>query len=641
MWADKSGNNNSPIQGNLFSMPLWTPEALNSKPTVTFDSNLKFLLQSPVSEPSFIFLVHKQNSPGLSNVLGGDLRTTSSDGFVALSHASGNVDILSESPSTEWSVSTLRVLPNSQSLWVNGYTVGTDSFNQNTEALDFVGNNFIGEIAEILVFEKELNAITRGKVEGYLAHKWGLDTKLLPSHPYSLAPPVFGGVQEIIWGGLVSYEEAGETKYRLPIKAIGDLPFKLQAFSTSGLPVSFSSSNTGVVSITGDFASIVGVGEATITAIQMGDSRYHPAPPSSQTFTVIHPVTKDDQVISFSEIPLKVRDDPPFQISAVATSSGVNHPIFNLPLEYEVKSGDASVDSNGFVSLDGVAGTVVITLSQSGNAYVNPALPVDITFEISAKQRPSIVFKNLKSDGNLTDIPTGYRPLVIQGVSSNNGEPFVITSSNSSIVSIHKGNQIIARSSGQVTLSFVIPESEFYLVSETVFKTLTIVDPTREAWDAFRRSDVRYDKILERFTQRFHGLNPSLSLFDATEKARKVFNENYTDSDGDGYSNLFERAVGSDSLGPDRRHHLPQQVFMPDNKQRISFVRYKSPLSTTGEDFQYIVEQSTNLQTWESSGLVEESIIDLGENMERVTVMTTEAIKPGERKFLRLRVSVP
>jgi hypothetical protein len=80
---------------------------------------------------------------------------------------------------------------------------------------------------------------------------------------------------------------------------------------------------------------------------------------------------------------------------------------------------------------------------------------------------------------------------------------------------------------------------------------------------------------------------------------------------------------------------------MPDNKQRISFVRYKSPLSTTGEDFQYVVEQSTNLQTWESSGLVEESIIDLGENMERVTVMTTEAIKPGERKFLRLRVSVP
>ena len=45
----------------------------------------------------------------------------------------------------------------------------------------------------------------------------------------------------------------------------------------------------------------------------------------------------------------------------------------------------------------------------------------------------------------------------------------------------------------------------------------------------------------------------------------------------------FERASGSDSLGPDKRHHLPQQILLPDNKQRISFVRYKSPLQTTGE----------------------------------------------------------
>ena len=56
---------------------------------------------------------------------------------------------------------------------------------------------------------------------------------------------------------------------------------------------------------------------------------------------------------------------------------------------------------------------------------------------------------------------------------------------------------------------------------------------------AFRKSDVRYDKILERFTQRYQSLNSSLSLFDATEKARKIFNENYADSDEDGYSNLF------------------------------------------------------------------------------------------------------
>ena len=153
------------------------------------------MLQDPVSQPSFIFLVHKQNVAGSSNILGGDLATTSSDGFISLEHASGNVQIFSETPSSQWSISTLRVLPNAQSLWVNGSIAGTDAFNQGAQDLNKVGNNFVGEIAELLVFDKELNTVTREKVEGYLAHKWGLEENLLPAHPYSTVPPAFGGNQ--------------------------------------------------------------------------------------------------------------------------------------------------------------------------------------------------------------------------------------------------------------------------------------------------------------------------------------------------------------------------------------------------------------------------------------------------------------
>ena len=97
-----------------------------------------------------------------------------------------------------------------------------------------------------------------------------------------------------------------------------------------------------------------------------------------------------------------------------------------------------------------------LAFPQSGSAYVNPALPVDVVFEVSSKQRPSVLFKNLAGDGNLTDIPTGYRPLVLQGVSTDNGKPFIVTSSNTSIVSIHNGSQIIPLAPGIVSLSFVI-----------------------------------------------------------------------------------------------------------------------------------------------------------------------------------------
>ena len=122
---------------------------------------------------------------------------------------------------------------------------------------------------------------------------------------------------------------------------------------------------------------------------------------------------------------------------------------------------------------------------------------------------------------------------------------------------------------------------------------------------------------------------------------QKIFDEDYSDSDGDGWSNFFERAMGTDSLGPDYKHHLPQQLILPDNKQRMTFIRYKTPESTTGEAFEYHLEESSDLQTWGTSGIVLENIVDLGDVMERATYVTSKQLNSGERKFLRLRISAP
>lgn len=129
----------------------------------------------------------------------------------------------------------------------------------------------------------------------------------------------------------------------------------------------------------------------------------------------------------------------------------------------------------------------------------------------------------------------------------------------------------------------------------------------------------------------------SLSLFDA----RKIFDEDYSDSDGDGFSNLFERAIGSDSLGPDNWKDLPFRPRSNDGKQRISFIRYVNPLATTGEEYLYHVEQSQNLRTWNSAGLVLERSIALGAGMERVIYATDTALPPAARRFLRLRITTP
>ena len=51
-----------------------------------------------------------------------------------------------------------------------------------------------GEIAEIILFNSSLTTAQQQQVEGYLAWKWGIQTKLPSSHPYTLVPQNTFGV---------------------------------------------------------------------------------------------------------------------------------------------------------------------------------------------------------------------------------------------------------------------------------------------------------------------------------------------------------------------------------------------------------------------------------------------------------------
>lgn len=49
----------------------------------------------------------------------------------------------------------------------------------------------IGNICEIVAFSSNINAVTRQRVEGYLAHRWGTTSSLPSGHPYKSAAPTF------------------------------------------------------------------------------------------------------------------------------------------------------------------------------------------------------------------------------------------------------------------------------------------------------------------------------------------------------------------------------------------------------------------------------------------------------------------
>ncbi|MEZ5047638.1 MAG: endonuclease [Chitinophagaceae bacterium] len=95
---------------------------------------------------------------------------------------------------------------------------------------------------------------------------------------------------DFIWNNTSSPTNQTITFNSLPNVMIGSPNFLLNATASSGLPVSYSSSDTNVVKISGNLVSIIGLGTTTITATQNGNANYTAANPVNQNLTVINSV---------------------------------------------------------------------------------------------------------------------------------------------------------------------------------------------------------------------------------------------------------------------------------------------------------------------------------------------------------------
>jgi hypothetical protein len=623
-------------------MPTWQENSLHGKAVISFyaPSDQFLELRQVISEPAMALLVLRTTENGESTILGGDLGLTSSSGQFQFSYNNQNPIIQSARSSNTWAILAISMDIGSQNLWIDGDLIGSSTNSNLPSPLQSTGKQFSGEIAEILIFEDSVTFSSRQKVEGYLAHKWGLKAQLPSLHPFQSSPPAFGGNQFITWFG--TDENTTSDFPRLPIKSFGDDDFLLNVEASSGLPVIFSSDDSTTVSIAGNNAKILSPGKVIITAYQNGNSKFFAADPQSVELEIVDfsdPLfEKDDQNVTFEEIPLKVREDPPFQINAHARSTGNRHYIYNLPVSFQVVSGPASIDARGVITLSGNAGTVVISASQSGNAFVNAAVPVLRTFEVSSKTRPSILFLDQKDDNSSLDpLLTNARPIFVPGVISSNGKLIRVNSSNPEIIEVLGNSKIVARQTGEVTLLFSLPEDDQFAQAVSRTRKISVVRPTKDAWLENRKKDPRYSSLKQKFVNRMTSkVSPLLN----TESLNLQFDSNQADSDGDGYSNLFERALGMDSLGYDRKA-VPSMPIRQDNRPSISFIRYSNPLQSTDEAFTYHIEQSYNLRTWTPAEVFLMSKIDQGGGLERVTYVSPTSDEGKKVKFLRLKISTP
>ncbi len=171
----------------------------------------------------------------------------------------------------------------------------------------------------------------------------------------------------------IAFTLLGDKKY-------GEAPFLLNASATSGLPISYASSNPSVAQVNGNEVTILSAGTTTISASQEGNSVYLPATKVERILTVL----KADQTIAFTALVEKKYGDAPFALNATASSG--------LPISYASSNLNvAQVNGNQVTILS--AGTTTISASQEGNSVYLPATKVDNTLTV-LKASQTITFDN-------------------------------------------------------------------------------------------------------------------------------------------------------------------------------------------------------------------------------------------------------
>lgn len=227
----------------------------------------------------------------------------------------------------------------------------------------------------------------------------------------------YNAAQDVVQSLTISKANQTITFAPLPSKAVGDAPFNLTGSASSGLTVSYTSSNTAVATVSGNTITIMGVGSTTITASQAGNSNYNPATSVQQTLTVT--TAKSNQTITFNTLAAKTFGDLPFNLTATASSGLVVSYTSSDPTT-------ASISGSSVTILK--AGTVTITAFQLGDAIFNAASSVAQSLTIN-KANQTITFNALPSKS------VGDAPFNLTAVASS-GLPVTYTSSNPEVATV-------------------------------------------------------------------------------------------------------------------------------------------------------------------------------------------------------------
>ena len=190
-WDDKSGNNNHLSQSNSSYQPQYNPTQLNGQGGVDFHQSKKLFSSDTPTIKYVITVIEAQSATwtgyhamldGRGGRIGG-LRQINATGF-------------HNQPLAKWEdgvINTDNIFNSIDNPHIIGYTptslaspIRTGLTVGNYDSGDGGGN---ATQYEIIALSSEPSPEEREKLEGYLAHKWGLTANLPEDHPYKATAP--------------------------------------------------------------------------------------------------------------------------------------------------------------------------------------------------------------------------------------------------------------------------------------------------------------------------------------------------------------------------------------------------------------------------------------------------------------------
>jgi hypothetical protein len=223
-WIDSTGGFDLTASGS--ARPQYVASGLSGKPTVRFDGTDDALTRGSTSllngKPGATVYAVRSFAEVPSSIRTALFLSTGSSGNTArlalrgsasgkpetaVRRADGGTTVLATGPSNAATAAQLHgavadFAGNLVTQFVDGVPAGTAAptagSTSATNAVSFAigragtGSNFhAGDITEAIVIERALSAADRQRLEGYLAHRWGLAANLPTNHPYRTAPPVY------------------------------------------------------------------------------------------------------------------------------------------------------------------------------------------------------------------------------------------------------------------------------------------------------------------------------------------------------------------------------------------------------------------------------------------------------------------